>query len=496
MEYKCSRREFLDTLVKASAFACLGSWNAVALARGLRVTDMHSQLSEATPSKIVVLNTVPQAAQEIGGIARGAKGHLAICGSRHAAGGQEFATGAPLLDATGMSKVVGYDEERGTITVEAGIKWPELLDWLQQKNSPWTFRQKQTGNDRLTIGGTLSANAHGQGLRFSPVIGDVQSFRLLNADGKEVECNRKNNAELFALVIGGYGNFGLITTATLQLTRRVKYRRTIEKCTVKELPAKYRQAVAGGARYGDFQCDINEASDQFLRDGVWKRYQPVLPLTPSTPIAKASAEQWEELVLLAHTNKAAAWKTFSEGLLATTNAVEYNEFWQSSPYVDYYHTRVDERMGSKTKSTELLTELYVPLDDVHAFMEDARALLLARKTNMVYSTIRFAAKDDESFLPWSRTLTACVIFNLHTEHTPAGIEKTKEACQALIDAAIKYGGRYYLTYHRYARKDQVLKCYPEFVEFLRLKRKYDPRRVFRSDWYSFYEQMFASELRN
>ena len=93
-------------------------------------------------------------------------------------------------------------------------------------------------------------------------------------------------------------------------------------------------------------------------------------------------------------------------------------------------------------------------------------------------------------------LTACVIFNLHTEHTASGVQNTKDVCVALIDAAIKYGGRYYLTYHRYARKDQVLKCYPEFVDFLRLKRKYDPRRVFRSDWYRFYEQMFAAELRN
>jgi FAD/FMN-containing dehydrogenase len=146
------------------------------------------------------------------------------------------------------------------------------------------------------------------------------------------------------------------------------------------------------------------------------------------------------------------------------------------------------------RATEVLTEFYVPLDSVQDFMEDVRKLILDQKINMVYSTIRFIEKDDESFLPWARALSACIIFNIHTEHNSQGTARTERICQDITDAAIKYGGSYYLTYHRYARKDQVLKCYPEFVAFLQAKRRLDPKRLFRSDWYSFYEQMFATEL--
>ena len=56
--------------------------------------------------------------------------------------------------------------------------------------------------------------------------------------------------------------------------------------------------------------------------------------------------------------------------------------------------------------------------------------------------------------------------------------------------AVQRNGTYYLTYHRYARRDQVLSCYHNFVEFLQLKRKYDPEELFQSDWYRHYRAMF------
>jgi len=37
-------------------------------------------------------------------------------------------------------------------------------------------------------------------------------------------------------------------------------------------------------------------------------------------------------------------------------------------------------------------------------------------------------------------------------------------------------------------------CYPRFVDFLRLKKKYDPGDVFQSDWYRHYRTMFAEAL--
>jgi len=45
--------------------------------------------------------------------------------------------------------------------------------------------------------------------------------------------------------------------------------------------------------------------------------------------------------------------------------------------------------------------------------------------------------------------------------------------RGLIDLAIARGGSYYLTYHKFAKPEQVIACYPQFKEFLNLKKKYD-----------------------
>lgn len=495
MEYRCSRKEFLKKIVSATMFSIAGGSSVMQLVQsaGLprTVNDMHARLNSCQVSEWIILRSLSQAKSQLRCIADKQDGHLAICGSRHAGGGQQFATNAPLLDASGMKKVLRYDGERGLICVQSGACWPELMAWLRKIDSPWTFRQKQTGNDNLTIGGTLSANAHGQGLKFKPIIGDVESFEIVLADGRTKHCSRTENPQLFKLAIGGYGNFGLISNATLRLMRRTKYRIGVQLCNVSDIPDKYAHAEMAFAEYGDFQCDINDDGPDFLRKGIWKAYYPVAANTLLTDLATMPPAQWQDLVYLAHTEKAKAWDVFSKELIAMDKSVNYSDYWQASPYVSDYHVALDQRLQSKVPGSEVLTELYVPLKSVSSFMEDARQVLLTNKANMVYSTVRFIERDDESFLPWARALSACVIFNLHTEHDAAGEAKTQQICRQLIDSAIKYGGSYYLTYHRYALKEQVLACYPEFPEFLKLKTQYDPAHVFRSDWYQFYVNMFA-----
>ena len=41
---------------------------------------------------------------------------------------------------------------------------------------------------------------------------------------------------------------------------------------------------------------------------------------------------------------------------------------------------------------------------------------------------------------------------------------------------------------------QVLAAYPQFPEFLRLQKKYDPYGRFQSSWYRHYQTMFADHL--
>jgi FAD/FMN-containing dehydrogenase len=142
----------------------------------------------------------------------------------------------------------------------------------------------------------------------------------------------------------------------------------------------------------------------------------------------------------------------------------------------------------------MITEIYVPRPALPDFMTEVGNVFRNNGMPIVYGTVRLIEQDDESFLAWANQRYVCVIFNLHTVHTPQGVERAAQAFRDLIDMGIRRGGSYYLTYHRYARRDQVEACYPRLPEFLRFKRKYDPQERFQSEWYRHYKAMFADRL--
>jgi hypothetical protein len=124
-------------------------------------------------------------------------------------------------------------------------------------------------------------------------------------------------------------------------------------------------------------------------------------------------------------------------------------------------------------------------------MAEAAADLRRRGVVVIYGTVRLIERDGESFLEWAREPFACVVFNLHTEHSRQGVNVTAGAFRALIDLALRRGGGYYLTYHRWATAAQVEAAHPRMKEFLRRKAERDPAGLFQSEWYRHHRQLLG-----
>jgi FAD/FMN-containing dehydrogenase len=423
---------------------------------------------------------------------------VCISGARHAMGGQQFLMDGLMIDTRKMTRVLGFDDSRGHIEVEAGIQWPQLLQQLgaaqKGKERQWTFAQKQTGADKLTLGGCLSANVHGRGLKMPPFIGDVESFRMVDARGEVVNCSRSDNAELFRLAIGGYGLFGVITSVTLRLVERRKLERVVEVRSVDGLARAFNERIRDGFLYGDFQYAIDEGSQDFLSRGVFSCYRPVEAATPIPAGQKDLAERdWTELLHLAHQAKGEAFRRYAAYYLSTNGQLYWSDEHQMSVYPEGYHRALDQRLGSPNKATEAITEIYCERDALERFMAEVRDYARRDKVEIIYGTIRLIEQDRESFLPWARKSYACVIFNVHVEHTTSGLIKVGDVMRRLIDIGLKYGGSYYPTYNRYALRRQVDACFPQLQDFLKLKRKYDPQELYQSEWYRHYKKMFENK---
>ncbi|GAC1656145.1 MAG: FAD-binding oxidoreductase [Gemmatimonadaceae bacterium] len=462
---------------------------------GVVVNDIHSQLNATRVHRVVTPRTLDAVRQALKAAQRE---HRAVCiaGGRHAMGAQAFATDGVLVDTRKLNRVLSFDADRGLVEVEAGMEWPQLLAELTaaQRGSTksWGFAQKQTGADRLTMGGCLSANVHGRGLTLPPFVNDVESFKLVDARGELLNCSRTENPDLFRLAIGGYGLFGFIYSVVLRLVPRRKVERVVEVRDIDGLPAAFADRIRDGFLYGDFQYAIDSQSDDFLRRGVFSCYKPVPDATPIPESQKELADRdWINLLYLAHAAKGDAFKRYADYYLSTNGQVYWSDEHQMSIYPDNYHHVLDRQLKARQSATESITEIYCERASLERFMADVRDDARRNHVEIVYGTIRLIEEDKESFLAWAKKPYACVIFNLHVVHTPEGIQRASDAFRRLIDIGLKYGGSYYPTYHKYATRAQVEACFPQFGEFLKLKRKYDPGEVFQSDWYRHYRRMFA-----
>jgi len=482
-----SRREFLKLLGTAAAVppSLLDARDA-----GLVVNDIHARLNPTRVRDVVSPRSQKELIEAIRRVRRSG-GKLSICGGRHSMGGQQFGTDTTLIDLRSMNDVLHFDRQRGIVTVESGIEWPRLINYLVD-HGRWAIAQKQTGADALTIGGALASNVHGRGLTMRPIIGDVESFTLIDAEGRAIQCSREENLDRFCLAIGGYGLFGVVSSVSLRLVPRRKVRRAVEVREIDDIIAGFDDRIRGGFLYGDFQFAIDPKSDDFLRRGVFSCYQPIED-TAAIPNGQKelSGEDWNKLLVLAHINKSEAFQRYAAYYLSTNGQVYWSDTQQLGYYVGGYHAALDRALH-EPESTEIITEVYVPRPQLAAFMLELADDFRRHDVNVIYGTVRLIERDDESFLAWAKQPYACIVFNLHMVHSPEGIEKTADAMRRTIDYAAARGGSFYLTYHRFATARQLEGCYPRFRSFLDLKRRYDPGEVFVSDWYRHSKRMMQT----
>jgi FAD/FMN-containing dehydrogenase len=474
-----------------------------AVAEGVHVNDVHSRLNETTVSRVISVTSLEVLGAAIRDAAREGVAIVAA-GSRHAMGGQQFARAGWVLDMRPLRRVLILDRERGLVTVEAGIEWPDLIAELERLQpharatdpAPWSIIQKQTGADRLTLGGALAANIHGRGLQLAPIVSNVESFLLIDANGNTHTCSRTENVELFRGAIGGYGLLGVIATVTLRLQRRYQIIRRVEIRDTHGLIDAFNRRIAENCTFGDFQFATDASHDSFLRTGVFSCYQRVgnaddagdASVLASAHQRVLSPEDWRRLAYLAHVDKSRAFEMYARHYLSTEGQVYWSDTHQLAFYEPDYHAHLDAQPGV-VSGTEMITEIYVPRASLEAYLEDARRLLRERHADLIYGTIRLIEREeehDETLLAWAREPWACIIFNLHVTHTPDAIARSADTFRGLIDLAIAHGGSYYLTYHRWATPAQLRLAHPRFDDFVALKRRVDPESRFESDWYRHY----------
>ena len=129
--------------------------------------------------------------------------------------GAGFRNGGHVIGMRAFNRILSFDDNAGTIEVEAGVTLGRLFKFLAPKK--WSVAV-QPGFPSITIGGCIAGNVHGKNQYSEGCFGSrVETINLVHPRHGYLTLSESSNPELFDLTIGGYGLTGVILSARLRL---------------------------------------------------------------------------------------------------------------------------------------------------------------------------------------------------------------------------------------------------------------------------------------
>ncbi|KAL6957453.1 Cytokinin dehydrogenase 5 [Sarracenia purpurea var. burkii] len=127
-------------------------------------------------------------------------------------GGDDGVLGGVTVGKAGRVRIW---EKLGYVDAWGGELWIDVLrSTLEYGLAPKSW----TDYLYLSVGGTLSnAGISGQAFNHGPQISNVYELDVVTGKGELLTCSAENNSELFHAVLGGLGQFGIITRARIAL---------------------------------------------------------------------------------------------------------------------------------------------------------------------------------------------------------------------------------------------------------------------------------------
>jgi decaprenylphospho-beta-D-ribofuranose 2-oxidase len=443
----------------------------------LRDSGMHYS---ATPARI----ERPRNEDELRAVLADARRlglRVSVMGAGKSQGGLILGDGI-VISTDRLNRVIEVDVQRRTACVEPGVTWDMLREQLAVHGLAPCATQSY---GVFTIGGSVAVNAHGRNVDVGVLAQTIESLRVMRADGEVVEASREVEAELFSLVIGGFGLFGIVTAVTLRLTRNDTYRRScVAAMPSDEYPRYFAHRVAAdpGMQFHYARFDVDD-------DRPWQRLFCV------------DYRRVDGDVLVADKAEDVAFQRFTLGCFRRFRWARRLRFLGDVAYrlrfdparrshVAKESWRAIER--DSRRSADWLQEFFIPVGRFDLFVDLARAVFAAERWTPLNTTVRFVPKNTDAFLSYARE--ACFAFVLFFEqrHDARAVARTEAVLRRLLDAALDCGGAHHLCYQRIASGEQLRRAYPRIDAFFAAKRRHDPDELFHNQFYAQYGRRAAT----
>ncbi len=261
--------------VASRAGSISSSIKAIAPLTGVKWSQLGGSINDASCLNkteiygVVEVKSIDDIAKTLA-FARDNRLSITTAGVRHSMGGQAFRKGGVVLDMRGFNRIV-LNESARSVTVQPGATWHDIQNALHPR---FAVRAMQS-TDIFSVGGSISVNAHGMDHQAGALAKSIKSMRVMLADGSLRTASPTENKELFDLVVGGYGLFGVIVEAELDIADNLVYQTGRRVLDYKEFPALFANEIEKDANVGLMYGHLSTAPSTFLKELLLYTYTKV-----------------------------------------------------------------------------------------------------------------------------------------------------------------------------------------------------------------------------
>jgi len=423
--------------------------------------------------------------------ARDNKLSITTAGVRHSMGGQAFRKGGIVLDMRGFNKIV-LNERARSVTVQPGATWHDIQNALHPR---FAVRAMQS-TDIFSVGGSISVNAHGMDHQAGALAKSIKSMKVMLADGSLRTASATENKDLFDLVVGGYGLFGVIVEAELDVSDNLVYKTERRLMDYTEFPALFAADIEKDANIGLMYGHLSTAPSTFLKELLLYTYTKVDGTDfKREPLGEARGTKLRRLTI----NLSKQGPLFQEMKWLSEKHIEHRMETCTVTRAqaigsaeaclvsrnDPMHDSVPYLRNSLPNDTDILHEYFIPRSRFVAFVDGMRKVLTDNRTNLLNASVRVVHQEN-NFLTYSPEPAFSLVLYINQTTDDEGNRWMRKATEELIDLTIAHKGRFFLPYQLYYSRDQLQRSYPQINDFFAAKRKYDPSELFTNTFYQKY----------
>jgi FAD/FMN-containing dehydrogenase len=420
---------------------------------------------------------------------------VSMAGKKHSMGGHAFYKNNLVLDMKSFNQIELHEDTK-TITVQSGAAWHDIQSFLHPK---YAVKAMQS-SDIFTVGGSISVNAHGMDHLAGSVGSSIRSMRVMLADGSIVNVSHDENPELFNLVVGGYGLFGVILDVDLEIVNNDIYQTERQMVSYKNFPEVFENEILPDPNLGLFYGHLSTAKGSLLDEMIFYKYTKVdIGDSDVPPLGEVSGIKLRRFVFnfskLGTVPMNIKWylEKNVEPLMESCTIVPRTQAMAEGEACfvsrnEPMHDSVPYILNNLPNETDILHEYFIPREQFITFVDGLRQIVQTHDVNLLNASVR-VIHPESNFLNYAPGEMYSIVLYINQPTTPAGNEKMSTVTRELIDLTATVNGRFFLPYQLHYTPEQLQRSYPMIGDFFAAKRSYDPGGLFTNTFYEKYGKL-------